>query len=61
VPLPQFQLSLNVASNAHFFFFQVVLYIVGYRGPSASWPPFAQRERKKKSAIPVGMTDKANR
>ncbi len=24
--------------------------------PSAAWPTFAQRERKKKSAIPVGMT-----
>jgi hypothetical protein len=30
------------------------------RGPSAPWPTFAQRERKKMSAIPVGMTEKAN-
>jgi hypothetical protein len=26
------------------------------RGPSAPWPTFAQRERKKNSATPVGMT-----
>ncbi len=25
--------------------------------PSATWPTFARRERKRKSAIPVGMTD----
>src|SRR5882757_10946203 len=28
------------------------------RGPSAPWPTFAGRELKKKSAIPVGMTEK---
>jgi hypothetical protein len=27
------------------------------RGPSASWPTFAPRERKKKLATPVGMTE----
>jgi hypothetical protein len=27
------------------------------RGPSAPWPTFARRERKRKSAIPVGMTN----
>jgi len=26
------------------------------QGPSAPWPAFARRERKKKPAIPVGMT-----
>jgi hypothetical protein len=26
------------------------------RGPSAAWPTFARRERKKKSAIPVKST-----
>jgi hypothetical protein len=26
-------------------------------GPSAAWPTFAKRERKKKSATPVGMTE----
>ena len=26
----------------------------------SSWPTFAQRERGKKSAIPLGMTEKAN-
>src|SRR5882762_4011562 len=26
-------------------------------GPSSPWPTFARRERKKKSAIPVGMTE----
>ena len=27
-------------------------------GPSALWPTFAERERKRKSAIPVGMTER---
>jgi hypothetical protein len=26
-------------------------------GPSTPWPTFARRERKRKSAIPVGMTN----
>ena len=34
----------------------------GYcHGPSAPWPTFARRERKRKSAITVGMTDKTGR
>jgi hypothetical protein len=29
--------------------------------PSAPWPTFARRERQKKSATPVGMTDRDTR
>ena len=37
--------------------FRAVLKLQGCHGPSASWPTFARRERKRKSAIPVGMTE----
>ncbi len=29
-------------------------------GPSTAWPTFARRERRKKSATPVGMTEFRN-
>ena len=31
--------------------------MVGCHGPSTAWPTFARRERERKSAIPVGMTE----
>src|ERR1700674_4111299 len=31
--------------------------MVGCHGPSTAWPSFARRERERKSAIPVGMTE----
>jgi len=31
--------------------------MAGCHDPSTAWPAFAQRERRKKPAIPVGMTE----
>ena len=36
------------------------LSLISCHGPSTAWPTFARRERRKRSAIPVGMTDMAN-